>query len=378
MAEKNVEKPTRLMSLDALRGFDMLWIIGGENVIRNLAKASNIGILNVVSDQMEHVAWDGFHFYDLIMPLFLFMVGMSSPFSVSKRISMGDSKKKIYRHTLKRAIILFIFGMISQCHLLAFDLDKLHIIHDTLQAIAIGYLISTLIYTQLNLKIQIGITGTLLLIYWIILTFIPVPGHAAGILEPQMNISKYVEQLVFGRFDDGPAPYTWFLGSLGFVATVMTGVFATTIIRQNFRLSFLKSSNIQIHKTVMLAITGTILVSVAILFSNWFPVIKPLWNPTFVLLTSGISFLLISLFYFIIDVKGYQRWSFWLRVIGMNSIAVYMGTDLINFEDIAQSVVFGLKQFSEAYYPFILSLAALTIIYLILLWMYKKGTFIKV
>ena len=373
-----MEKPARLMSLDALRGFDMLWIIGGENVIRNLSKATNIGVLNVVSDQMEHVAWDGFHFYDLIMPLFLFMVGMSIPFSVSKRISLGDSKPRIYRHALKRSVILFILGMVNQCHLLAFDLDKLHFIHDTLQAIAIGYLISTLIYTQLNRKMQIGITGGLLLIYWLILTFIPVPGHQAGILEPQMNISKYVEQIVFGRFDDGPAPYTWFLGSLGFVATVMTGIFASTIIRMNFRLSYLKSSNIQIHKTVILGLTGMALVVTALILSNWFPVIKPLWNPTFVLLTSGLSFLLIALFYFIIDVKGYQRWAFWLKVIGMNSIAVYMMTDLIDFENIAQTIVFGLKQFSEAYYPVILSVAALSIIYGILYWMYKKETFVKV
>ena len=373
-----MEKPARLMSLDALRGFDMLWIIGGENVIRNLSKATNIGIVNVVSDQMEHVAWDGFHFYDLIMPLFLFMVGMSIPFSVSKRISLGDSNPRIYRHALKRFAILFILGMVSQCHLLAFDLDKLHIIHDTLQAIAIGYLISTLIYTQLNLKMQIGITGSLILIYWIILTFIPVPGHQPGVLEPQMNISKYVEQMVFGRFDDGPAPYTWFLGSMGFVATVMTGIFASTIIRSDRALSFLKSPNLQIHKTILLILTGLTLVVSALILNIWFPVIKPLWNPTFVLLTSGISFLLMATFYYIIDVKGYQRWAFWLKVIGMNSIAVYMMTDLIDFENMAQVLVFGLKQFSEAYYPVILSVAALSIIYGILYWMYKKNTFVNV
>ena len=373
-----MEKPARLMSLDALRGFDMLWIIGGEVVIRNLAKASNIGIVNVVADQMEHVAWEGFHFYDLIMPLFLFMVGMAIPFSVSKRISMGDSKSKIYKHALKRSVILFILGGVNQCHLLELDFDKIHIIHDTLQAIAIGYLICTVIYTQVNRKMQIGITGGLLLIYWIILTFIPVPGHPAGVLEPQMNISKYVEQLVFGRFDDGPAPYSWVLASLGFVATVMTGIFASTLIRLNLRLSFLKSSDIQIHKTVMLGITGIALVASALILNIWFPVIKPLWNPTFTLLTSGISFLLIALFYYVIDVKGYQRWAFWLRVIGMNSIFVYMATALIDFEAIAQRVIFGLQQFNETYYPFLLSVAALSIIYGILYYMYKKGTFIKV
>ena len=187
-----MEKPARLMSLDALRGFDMLWIIGGEHVIRNLAKASDNTLLNVVSNQMEHVDWIGFHFYDLIMPLFLFMVGMSIPFSVSKRLSLGDSKNKIYRHAIKRSAILFILGMVSQCNLLAFNIDKLFIIHDTLQAIAIGYFISIVIYTQLGLRKQIAIAAGLLFFYWIILTFIPAPGHPAGLMEPQANIAKYV------------------------------------------------------------------------------------------------------------------------------------------------------------------------------------------
>ena len=373
-----MEKPARLMSLDALRGFDMLWIIGGENVIKNFARGSDNGLMNIVSNQMEHVSWEGFHFYDLIMPLFLFMVGMSIPFSVSKRISLGDSRNRIYKHAIKRSAILFVLGMISQCNLLAFDIDKLFIIHDTLQAIAIGYFISIVIYTRLDLKRQIGVAGGLLFLYWIILTFIPVPGHQAGVLEPQANISKYVEQLLFGRFDDGPAPYSWVLASLGFVATVMSGIFASAIIRMDYRLSYLKASNIQIHKTVKLAITGLVLVASALLISIWYPVIKPLWNPTFALLTSGISFLLIALFYFIIDVKGYQRWAFWLKVIGMNSIAVYMLTDLVDFEKIAPNLVFGLKQFSEAYYPFVVSLTALAIVYGIIYFLYKKGTFIKV
>ncbi len=373
-----MEKPARLMSLDALRGFDMLWIIGGEKVIRNLAKASDNELLNVVSNQMEHVDWIGYHFYDQIMPLFLFMVGMSIPFSVSKRLSLGDSKNKIYSHAIKRSAILFILGMVSQCNLLAFNIDKMFVIHDTLQAIAIGYFISIVIYTQLGLKKQIGVAVGLLILYWIILTFIPVPGHQAGVMEPHVNIAKYVEHLLFGRFDDGPAPYSWVLASLGFVVTVLSGIFASTIIRRDYRLSILKSSNLQLHKALLLVIVGFLLIVSALILNIWFPVIKNIWNPTFTLLTSGISFMLFTLFYFVIDVKGYQRWAFWLKVIGMNSIAVYIGTDLIDFENIAQNLVFGLRQFSESFYPAILSITALLIIYGIMYYLYKKGTFVKI
>lgn len=369
----------RLASLDALRGFDMFWIIGGENVVHGMANATGLPFFKLLSFQMQHSQWTGFRFYDLIMPLFLFMVGMSIPFSLSKRLASGESHNHIYIHAFKRAAILFVLGMICQCNLLAFDISKLFIIHDTLQSIAIGYFFSIIIYTKLNLKYQLLLTSVLLILYWAILQFVAVPGHVAGILTPESNISKYVEQSVFGRFDDGPSPYTWFLGSLGFVATVMTGVFASTIIRsESIKISWVKSSDIHQHKALILAIAGFVLASAGQIANIWFPIIKPLWTPSFVLFSSGLSFLLMALFYFIIDVKGYQRWAFWLKVIGMNSIAIYMAVHLIYFEGIAQNLVFGLEKYLGGYYFVIRSLVALSIIYGVLYYMYKKGTFIKV
>lgn len=369
----------RLASLDALRGFDMFWIIGGENVVHGMANSSGLPFFKFLSFQMQHSQWTGFRFYDLIMPLFLFMVGMSIPFSLSKRMASGESHKHIYLHSFKRAVILFILGMVCQCNLLAFDISKLFIIHDTLQSIAIGYFFSIIIFTKLNLKYQLILTSGLLLLYWAILQFVAVPGHEAGVLTPESNIAKYVEQNVFGRFDDAPSPYTWFLGSLGFVATVMTGVFASTIIRsKNLEIHWIKSLDLPVQKAIVLAVTGFILALAGQIASIWFPIIKPIWNPSFVLFSSGLSFLLMAFFYFIIDVKGYQRWAFWLKVIGMNSIAVYMAVHLIHFEGIAQNLVFGLEQYLGEYYFVLRSLVALAIIYGILYYMYKKGTFVKV
>lgn len=375
----NMEKPARLGSLDALRGFDMFWIIGGEVVFTALAKASNNSFLNAIAVQMDHVEWEGFRFYDLIMPLFLFMVGMAIPFSLSKRLASGESHKHIYLHTLKRAVILFLLGMVCQCNLLALDPSKLFIIHDTLQSIAIGYLFSVIIYTRLNLKFQLILTSGLLLLYWAILQFVAVPGYEAGLMTPEINIAKYVEHLVFGRFDDAPSAYTWFLGSLGFVATVMTGVFASTIIRsEHIKIKWLNSPNKLMHKTYALVAAGLALVVAGQLANIGFPIIKHIWNPSFVLFSSGLSFLLMALFYYIIDVKGYQRWAFWLKVIGMNSIFIYMAVHLVNFNDIAQNLVFGFKQFLNEYYPVFKSIVRLAIEYGILYYLYKKGTFIKV
>ena len=370
-------KSNRLISLDALRGFDMLWIIGGEMVIRNLAKGTNWPVINTLALQTTHKNWEGFHSYDLIMPLFLFMVGMAIPFSIGKRLSSGNSYRSIYLHTLKRSVVLFILGMVCQCNLLTFDFSKIILIHDTLQAIAIGYLFSVLIYTRFTLKLQLGIVSGLLLIYWIILTFIPVKGQAPGVLLIDSNIARTVEELALGRFG-AHTKYTWVLGSLGFIASVMSGVFASTIIRGNFRLAIIKSSNLQIHKTYLLFIFGTILLLVSLILNHWFVVIKSLWNPTFVMLTSGISFLLMAIFYFIIDVKGYQRWAFAFKVIGMNSIAVYMASYLFPFQQIGHRFIFGLEQYLGSFYPVLNSVVSLAFVYLIMYWMYKKKTFIKI
>lgn len=374
---ETVSKSHRLESLDALRGFDMLWIIGGERVIKSLAEASGSGFLQGVSTQLDHVPWEGFHFYDLIMPLFLFMAGMSIPFSVGKRLASGESKKRIYLHAFKRWIILLVLGMIYEGNLLAFDINNLFI-GSVLGSIGIGYFFSVLISTLLPFKKQIWLVAGILGVYWSILTFVPVPGQKAGLLLAQTNIVKFAEQMVFGRFAKTGVAYMWFLDTGGFVCTVMSGVFASTIIRGKFKLSFFKSAHAQIQKTLILTVTGLALAGTSLILSIWFPVIKNIWNPTFVLLTSGLSFLLLSLFYFVIDVKGYKRWAFWLKVIGMNSITVYLGVHFIPFDTLAYKFVFGLEQFLGSYYPVIQSLTVLILIYIILYWMYKKETFIRI
>ena len=168
-----MSKALRLESLDALRGFDMLWIIGGGGVVQSLAKAGNSGFLNILSNQLEHMPWEGFHFEDLIMPLFLFMAGMAIPFSIEKRLSLGESKRKVLLNALRRWVILFILGMLYEGNLLAFDPDNLFFIGSVLGAIGIGYFFSTLIYTRLRLKNQIWLTAGLLAAYWCVLTFVP-------------------------------------------------------------------------------------------------------------------------------------------------------------------------------------------------------------
>jgi len=185
---KTTEPGKRLESLDALRGFDMFWIIGGSWIFGSLHMIFNSHFTEFIQRQLQHVEWDGFRFWDLIMPLFLFIVGTAMPFSFAKRLSREDSRKKLYVHIVIRFVILFILGMIAQGHLLSYDISKIAIFCNTLQAIAAGYLIGSIIMLNFKLKWEIGITSGLLLLFWALMAWIPIPGYEAGNLTPEGNL----------------------------------------------------------------------------------------------------------------------------------------------------------------------------------------------
>ncbi|MHC4581793.1 MAG: heparan-alpha-glucosaminide N-acetyltransferase domain-containing protein, partial [Planctomycetota bacterium] len=173
---------SRVMSIDALRGFDMFWIIGGERIFKSLHDIFDTPATAWISTQLTHVKWEGFRFEDLIMPLFLFIVGAVMPYAFEKRLAGGDSKARLYSHIAKRTLILFVLGMIAQGNLLKYDLSQLHIFSNTLQAIAIGYFISAILILNLDLLRQLIVTAALLILFWALMMLVPVPGHGAGVL----------------------------------------------------------------------------------------------------------------------------------------------------------------------------------------------------
>jgi predicted acyltransferase len=362
-------KPSeRLMSVDALRGFDMFLIIGGGTTIRELIKAINIGPLNKLLPQFGHVPWEGFSFWDIIMPLFLFIVGVAMPFAFIKRLSRGDSKAKLYRHIVIRSVILFVLGMAAQGNLLEYDLSKLHIYCNTLQAIAAGYLIASLIILNLRLVWQIAATAGLLLLFWALMMLMPVPGHGAGVLTKEGNLAIYVDRAILGPFEDGTS-YTWILSSMTFACTVMLGVFAGYILR---------SEKKKVAITVHLFASGLALVLLGTVWHIFFPIIKHLWTSSFVLFAAGLCYLLLGGFYLVIDVLGLRRWAFGFVVIGTNCIFAYMARSLFDFRHISNIFVGGLVRFLGPWGSFVQSLAGFTCIWLILHYMYRKRTFVKI
>lgn len=358
----------RVMSIDALRGFAMFWIIGGSKAFASLHDIFRNHTTAWIKLQLSHAEWQGFLFMDLIMPLFLFIVGVVMPFSFDKRIKCIDTRTKIYRHVVKRALILFVLGMIVQGNLLDFDLSRLHIYCNALQAIAVGYLISAIIILNVGFAGQLLRVVALLLLFWALMTFAPVPGHGAGVLTPNENLAIYLDKIVLRRFQDGTA-CTWILSSITFACTVLLGVMAGHLLRSE------KSSK---KKVLWLVAAGAGCLVLGLIWNFWFPIIKHLWTSSFVLFSAGLCYLLLAFFYLVIDVLGYRKWAFGFVVIGMNSIVVYVAAMLFDFRQIADIFIGGLAKWTGSWYEFTRAVAGLVIIWLILWWMYRKKSFIKI
>lgn len=370
----------RLESLDALRGFDLFFLVALGPLMHSLARTANVEWLNESMWVFSHVSWEGFSPWDLIMPLFLFMSGISMPFSLSRYKSISD-KRPLLRRLAKRILLLWIFGMMCQGNLLALDPNTIYLYSNTLQAIATGYLITALLFLFTSRRTQIITAVVLLLVYWTTMQFITVDGYGGGNYTPQGNLAEWIDNTVLGRFRDTAQVidgkmvvadwyhYTWILSSLNFGVTVLTGLFA----------GYIAKDKIEEKKKLKLYFgTGITMVIAGWLWNFQMPVIKTIWTSSMVLVSSGYCFLLMGLFYYWIDYKGHRSGITWLKVYGMNSIVAYMLANVVNFRCIGESLFYGLEQYMGSYYSFLMTLWNIGAVYVIIWFMYKRGIFLKV
>lgn len=370
----------RLESLDALRGFDLFFLVALGPLVHSLARTANVEWLNESMWVFSHVSWEGFSPWDLIMPLFLFMSGISMPFSLSRYKSISD-KRPLLRRLAKRILLLWIFGMMCQGNLLALDPNTIYLYSNTLQAIATGYLITALLFLFTSRRTQIITAVVLLLVYWTAMQFITVDGYGGGNYTPQGNLAEWIDNTVLGRFRDTAQVidrkvviadwyhYTWILSSLNFGVTVLTGLFA----------GYIAKDKIEEKKKLKLYFgTGITMVIAGWLWNFQMPVIKTIWTSSMVLVSSGYCFLLMGLFYYWIDYKGHRSGITWLKVYGMNSIVAYMLANVVNFRCIGESLFYGLEQYMGSYYSFLMTLWNIGAVYVIIWFMYKRGIFLKV
>lgn len=362
----------RLLSLDALRGFDMLWIAGGSTLIAVLAKLTGAGWLKALSIQMSHVPWEGFHFYDLIFPLFMFIAGIAIPLSVKSALSGNGSRINLFLKALRRMIVLILLGILYNGVFQEGFVNARYA--SVLGQIGIAYFFTSviIIYSRTFKTSLYWLTGILLSVS-IVQLFVPVPGIGAGVFTPEGCINGYLDRLFLpGRLAYGNGIYDA-LGWLSIVSAVgitLMGTIAGRIL-QDVTLT-------EYRKTGILAGIGLVLILVGVSLSPFYPIIKVCWTTTYNFLAGGISFLLIALFYLVIDVWHIQKWSFFFRVIGMNSIFIYLLTRIVPMGTITGFFIGWIIKPAGNFGELVSILGVIAGEWLLLYFMFRKNIFIKV
>ena len=361
----------RLYSLDALRGFDMFWIMGAEEIFHKLYEATGSPFWGAIALQMTHPEWNGFHFYDLIFPLFLFLAGVATPYSVGREMEKGVARKKLLLRVIKRGLILVLLGIIANNGLVLKPVAELRI-GSVLGRIGLAYMFANIIYIYGSKRSQVIWFVGLLLGYWLAMKVGHAPGFAPGDLTIQGNLASYVDRILLpGKLYLGIHDPEGIFSTIPAIATGLSGILTGTFIRT--------SSLNGTQKCVRMAAGGIVFIVLAQLWNITFPINKNLWTSSFVLQVGGLSLLLLSLFYFIIDVKGYKSWAFFFKVIGMNSILIYMSGHFIDWEFTNDSLFGWLGTLAgNPFNAVVLATTFVLVKWLFLYFMYKKNVFLRV
>lgn len=363
--------PQRLVSLDALRGFDMILIVGAEEIVNGVKRASTGPTAKFLVAQFTHKDWEGFGFYDLIFPLFVFLAGVSLVFSLDKALERGGPGAAVGRLS-RRALLLYLLGVFYYGGI-ANGWGQIRWV-GVLQRIAISYFCAALLYLACGRRwkpILIS-TGAILVTYWAILTFVPTPGRSSVSFAEGENIANYVDSRYLpGKRWDGEWDPEGLLSSLPAVASCTIGLLAGLFLRT--------PSVSPERKAVWMAVCGGALVVAGFGWGEQLPVIKKLWTSSYVLVAGGYSLLLLSGFYLVIDVWGMRRGIGPLLWVGANALTIYMAQNMVDFLGLAKRLAGG--EIAERIEPWGEALIA-TVAMLMLLglarFLYRRGIFLRV
>jgi len=361
---------TRLLSLDALRGFDMFWIVGGHTLLRALAVwIDHEPFVTLVDRHTTHVGWEGVVAWDLIFPLFVFMTGVTMPLTLTRRLERGVKRRVLYWRIFRRMVLLIFLGMIPGL----FQLEWAHVrTFSVLGLIGIAYFIAGMVVIHRGIRGQIIWAVGLLVGYCLVLNFIPVPGFGRGVITPGSYLGGYIDRNLFPVelyqkvFDPEGS-----LNNIPAAALVLIGAVTG---------SFLLNGRFPpVRKAALLFIGGVVMLGLGYLWSIWFPIIKAIWSSSYILVSAGWSMMLLSLFFQVIDVWG-QRWlGFVFIPIGMNAITIYVARRFVNFSYTADRVFEGLARHAgEELAPVVIASGVLVVEWMLLYFMYRKRIFLRV
>ncbi|MEM9326737.1 MAG: heparan-alpha-glucosaminide N-acetyltransferase domain-containing protein [Bacteroidota bacterium] len=368
-------KSNRIVAVDALRG----WTVAGMILVNVPGKwGEQYAILG-------HAEWHGITFADLIFPFFLFVVGISVVLAYSKAKASGAPRNKIIRKVLIRTLRLFALGL--ALHLtfslyLRGNLDGGVRFVGVLQRIALVFFAGVVLFLNTNRKQQFYIGSAILVLYWISMVFIPVPGVGTGVLEPGQNFAAWIDQFIVpGKMYQGTWDPEGFWSTFPAIATAISGMLVGHLI---------VSEKTTEEKLLHIYFGGFVMLLIGAFWDLSFPANKHIWTSSFVLITSGLASLTLASLWWVIDVLGYRKWSFSGLVFGKNAIFAYAlhsllliplsFTKLNSDGDSINSLVFeGLKSagMSPAFASLLWSLIYIGICFLPTYYLYKKGKFLK-
>jgi len=357
----------RLISIDTLRGLTMFFIIGGEKIFTSLFQIWPNSITEALSKNMEHAGWEGFYFYDQIFPLFLFLVGLLIPLVILRSKEKGKTNKEIFFHISKRTIVLILLGL-ANYGLLRFDWPAMRW-SSVLGRIGICYFFASLFVLHTGWRIQVIVITTILIGYWAAVQFIPVPGYGPGVLTPEGCLTTWLDQKIIpGTLGLGIYDRQGVLSTFTALASTMIGSLA------GYWLCTVRPAR---KKTAGFIIAGVILLAAGRIWGQFFFISRNVWTSSFVLYSSGWSLLAMALFYWIIEVKGFKKWTFFLVVIGMNSVTIWVGQRFIDFEFTSDAIFLGVSKYFGILQPLFLAVCLVGIKWLFLWFLYKKSIFVK-
>ncbi|MFC1528820.1 acyltransferase family protein [Candidatus Latescibacterota bacterium] len=349
----------RVVSLDVFRGFIMFTMLIGTFGLKELA---HYPVAGFVYNQLTHAPWRGFHFEDVILPSFLFIIGVAMALSTSKRRSQGEDNKKKLRHAVRRSAALFLMGFLLSW----ISARKPYFGAGVLQILAISYFFAYL-FIEKSIKVQYSIFAVLLFIYWFFIFIVPVPEAGRNSYVLYKNLVYYLDDIIIG------SATRW-----GYLYTIITSIAVVVYGSIIGKILLNRSSNKEFMK--MLAILGTAGVVAGLALNPVIPIIKRMFTPSYTLFTCGLVTLMLLGFFWLIDIKGHVKWSFPFIVFGANSIFVYMLNMLFSSWLMEKGGIFiaPLEPFIGAWASPATHLLRMLALWLVCFWLYRRKLFFKI
>lgn len=361
-------KKQRLASVDALRGFDMFWIIGGEALFLPLFALTGWSIFQFGHGQMQHTPWHGFSFYDLIFPLFIFLSGVTLGLANKSLRGLPLSQRApVYRKSLKRLFLLVLLGVVYNHGWgtgIPADIGEIRYA-SVLARIGFAWFFAAMIVWHFGLRTQYAIAAAILIGYCLLQITV-------GTLTPDGSVNAWVDQHFLPGITYQNRAYDpeGVLSTIPAVVNALFGVFAGRWLARHAG----------DHGAILKGLfSGAVICLLAGFLWHWvYPVNKELWTSSFVLITSGCCLLLLGVFYLVVDMWHWKTFTYFFAVIGCNAILVYIGTSLVNWQYSSKSLFGGIAStLPDAAGTLLIACGVILLQWLVLRFLYKRGIFIS-